>query len=347
MSNATIGRAKTRPTMVDVAHAAGVSVTTVSYVLGGRRGDHAASRISDETRERVARAVTKIGYRINEPARSLRRNRTDRVLLLIDRMSSPYDQHLATSLEAILGARGKSLSIMICPTLERLDNALGMVRRGLADGAIVQPRDATGQQEFFESYAREGIPMVVVEQGLKANGFDLVTNDEEPAITDAIDHLVARGHERIGFLAHAIIPDRPESRMVHVLNRLAFHGLTLSPEHVWEGARDRLAAHASTRRLLASDQPPTAIFSVSDTGAIAALWAALSMGRRVPDDVAIVGCGNVDECRITVPRISSSGPDAPDFGPVARLLLDRLEEPSRSEDRHLLLPWEFFPRQSS
>ena len=347
MVGSTAAKFTSRPMMADVARAAGVSVATVSYVLGGRRGDLEASRISDETRARVMQAVAASGYRINEHARTLRRNRTDRVLLLIDRMSSPYDQHLATSLEAILGAHGRSLSIMICPTLERLDNALGMVRRGLADGAIVQPWDITGQQELFETYAREQIPMVVMGQGMTPNGFDLVTNDEAPAIADAVDHLIDRGHRRIGFLAHVVNQDRPEWRMVHVVDRLGFHGLALAPEDIRDGARHRLSAYESVRLLLARDQPPSAIFSVSDTGGIAAIWAALSMDLRVRDDVAIVGCGNIDECRITAPQLSSVGPATPDFFPVAKLLLDRLEQPSTPEYRHLLMPWGFFPRAST
>lgn len=340
-------RSKTRPTMADVARDAGVSVATVSYVLGGRRGDLNASRISGDTRNRVMRAVKTNGYAVNEPARSLRRNRTDRVLLVIDRMSSPYDQHFATSLEAILDTHGRSLSIMICPTLERLENAIGMVRRGLADGAIVQPWAVAGHQELFESYAREHVPMVVVGHGMKPDGFDLVTIDEEPAIAEAIDHLVVRGHRKIGFLAHVVDPDRPEWRMIHVMNRLARHGLSLAPDDVHEGARNRLTAFEAVRQLLARKQPPTALFSASDIGGIAAIWAALSLGMHVPDDISIVGCGNVDECRITTPQLSSAGPDAPDFAPIAQLLIDRLDHPSLAENRHMLLPWEFFPRQSS
>ncbi len=343
---ATPARRKS-PTIADVASTAGVSATTVSYVLGGRRGDLAASRISDATRERVMAAVDAIGYRVNEPARSLRRNRTDRVLLLMDRLSSPYEQHLAGMIEGVLEASGRSLSIVVCTTAARLDNALGMVRAGLADGAIVQCRDIAGQQHLLETYARERVPMVTISNSIEPNGFDVVCSDETPAIEEAVDHLVARGHRSIAFLAHAHDPEAPEARLAAVRHRLLHHGLTLADDLVWPGARDRTIAFASIRTMLGLPDPPTAVFSASDTGAISAIWAALSMGRQVPFDLAVVGCGNIDECLVTVPALSSAGPVQPDFTPIARLLIDRLDTPDYPKDRRLVLPWEFLPRQST
>jgi DNA-binding LacI/PurR family transcriptional regulator len=333
--------------MADVARAAGVSVATVSYVVGGRSGNLAAARISSETRLRVLATIQEIGYRVNEPARALRRNRTDRVLLLMDRLSSPFDQLLASEVESRLEPTGRSLSIMVCTSAERLDIALGMARQGHADGAIVQGRSTTAWQDVIDRYAREGIPIVAVSNVLQPRGFDVVANTEEPAIQAAVDHLVRAGHKRIGMLAHAIGPGAIDSRTDTLRHRLRDHGLDLAEDLVMSGARDRNEAFESVRTLLTFADPPTAIFSASDTGGIAAIWAALSLGRRVPDDVAVVGCGNVDEDRITVPRLSSAGPAAPNFGPIAQLLLDRLDTPHHIDDRHLMIPWEFFARESS
>jgi LacI family transcriptional regulator len=333
--------------MVDVAHAAGVSVTTVSYVIGGRRGDHAAARISDETRRRVAHAVEAIGYRVNEPARNLRRNRTDRVVLLMDRLSSPYDQLLASELETSLDATGRSLSIMVCTSLERIEVALGMVRQGHADGAIVQSRIVKGWQSLMERYAADHIPMVALSNVLQPRGFDVVSNDEEPAILAAIDSLVAKGHQRFGFLAHTVDPELPDPRMVIARQRLREHDLHLPEEMIVTGARDRNMAFNAVQHMLLQPGAPTALISASDTGAISALWAAHSLQRTVPGDIAIIGCGNVAECLVTVPQLSSAGPARPDFSPVAGLLLDRLDNPRLTENRHLRMPWEYFPRGSS
>ncbi len=339
--------AKRRPTMSDVARAAGVSPATVSYVLGGRLGDKKAGRISSETTNRVLEAVEAIGYSINEPARNLRRNRTDRVLLLMDRLSSPYEQHLASTLELELDKTGRTLSIMVCTTRNRLETALNMLRTRHADGAIIQCRTVPNAQQLLEAHARDRIPMVAISNVLQPKGFDVVSNDEVPAINTAVDHLIARGHRRFGFLAHEVTGIPSESRLLHVRKRLQFHGLSLDDAFVIPGARDRIIAFTTSQQLIARPDAPTALLSASDTGAISALWAALSLGRKVPDDIAIIGAGNIDEAQVTVPPLSSVGPTNPDFASIARLLIERLDNPNLSEDRHLMLPWEFHSRGSS
>ncbi len=332
--------------MADVARTAGVSVATVSYVIGGRSGNRAASRISEETRQRVMASVEAIGYRVNEPARNLRRQRTDRVLLLIDRLSSPYDQRFATDVEAVLNDNGLSLSIVVCPTLDKLVDALDMIPRGLADAAIIQPWGLVQYQHVLRDFARQNVPMVAV-GNLEPDGFDVVANEEVQAINDAVDHLVGQGHRRIGFIGHRPQVPYAEHRLDQVRERLSVHGLDIPDRYTRPGARDRNQAHASTLELLEGDDPPTAIFSASDTGAIAAIWAAHALNLRIPEDVAIVGCGNVEEGRITVPNLSSAGPSSPDFAPVARLLIERIASPQTTPDRRLLIPWSFFPRGSS
>lgn len=241
---------KKSPTIADVARSAGVSPATVSYVLGGRRGDRAASRISEATRDRVLTSVEAIGYRVNEPARNLRRNRTDRVLLLMDRLSSPYDQHLASVIEDVLAESERTLSIVVCTTTKRLDNALGMVRAGLADGAIVQCRTIAGQQHLLEAYAALGVSMVTISNSIVPNGFDVFVNDEAQAIEAAIDHLIERGHTSIGFIAHDAAPAPPETRLTLTRRRLAYHGLSLDDSLVCPGGRRARGDGAALRGVL-------------------------------------------------------------------------------------------------
>ena len=332
--------------MADVARAAGVSSATVSYVLSGRRGNRGAARISDETRIRVREAMEEIGYAVNESARSLRRNRTDRVLLLIDRLASPYEQRLAAEIEEALLASGRSLSIMVCTTLGRLESALGLLPRQLADGAIVESRMTPGMQGLLERVG-SAAPLVAISTSLEPNGFDVVASDEAPAIERAAAHLLDRCHRRIGFIAHSLDRESEETRLPVVERTLARAGVAMPPELVVAGARDRVDAYAAARCLLDRPDPPTAIFSASDIGAISAIWAARSLGLRVPEDVAVIGTGNIDEGTITVPPLTSVGPVDPDFSPAARLLIDRLDAPTALAGRRLTLPWRFVPRESA
>lgn len=333
--------------MADVARTANVSVTTVSYVLGGQRGRGAASRISDETRQRVLEAVESTGYRINLPARSLRRQRTDHVLLLIDRLSSPYSQKVATDISAVLGEAGIRLSVMVCPDHDQLASALEMASGQIADGAIVVNPSRPYSSEVLAGAATHGVPIVAV-GGFEPQGFDVVQpQGEDAAVAAAIDHLVAGGRRRIAFIGHLDDQSTPEARFVAARDRLADHGLEIASSLVRPGARDRTSAHQSALDLLSGDNPPDSIFSASDIGAIATIWAANRKGVRVPDDVAIIGCGNIDECLLTVPSLSSAGPGQVDFTPVARRMIDRLAQPHQPPELHTFEPWSFFARTSS
>lgn len=340
---------RSRPTLADVAKAAGVSTATVSYVLRGRQGNPDASRISQETRERIMTAVAEIGYRSNEAARMLRRNRTDRILLVLDRMSNIFGQQLATSLEASLQPHGLTLSTTLAPSSDRLATALDQVHRGLADAAIVMTMGQPGIQEVLESAANEGAPMVVVANSaaLHAEGFDLVSGDEGPALRTAVDHLVERGHTRFGFIGHDLPNAYVEPRLRVVQDQLALHGIALPDSRIRDGARDRRLAHRSACELLGLPERPTAILSASDAGAIATLWAAHAIGIDVPADLAVAGCGNVEECQITTPPLSSIGPNSTDYSLVSALLLDRLQAAGNKEGSTHLIPWSFVARDST
>ncbi len=343
----TTAKITRRPTMADVARAAGVSPATVSYVISGRRGNGTASRISADTRSRVHNAMRDIGYAINEPARHLRRNRTDRVLLVLDRYSSPYEQRLAATLDAAFTRTGRTMSIVVCSSLERLEIALDAVPRRLADGAIVACPTMPGMQALLERLTMRQVPLVAISSGLNPIGFDVVASDETGAIEQAIDHLVAKGHRRIGFLAHTLDDPLPEQRLTIVRQRLATHGLALDADVTIAGARDRVASFTSVQALLDRPEPPTALYSASDIGAISALWATRSRGRRVPDDLAIIGTGNIDETTITTPQLSTVGPIAPDFAAIARMLSERLDAGEVVAGRRQPIPWHFVPRASS
>jgi len=333
--------------MADVAREANVSVTTVSYVIGGRRGSPAGDRISADTRQRVLDAVETIGYRVNLPARNLRRQRTDHVLLLIDRLASPFSQHAAADIESVLIRNGLTMSIVICPTPARLQSALDMIPGRLADGAIVLGSSNPITPDILVRAAAQGVPLVSVST-LVPDGFDVAqTHDEDLAIGQAIDHLVELGHKRIAFIGHLPDQSRPETRFESFRQRLLGHGLPVDHTFVRGGARVRHDAYIGARSLLDLTSSPTAVFSASDIGGIATIWAAQRSGRRIPDDLAVIGCGNIDECRLVFPSLSSAGPAQPDYSMVATLLLQRLRDPARPGERHVFERWMFFPRESS
>src|SRR5919112_108515 len=149
------------PTIRDVAERAGVSLTTVSYVLSGRRGG--TTRISPSTQERVMAAVDDLGYVPNQAARGMRRGRTDLVAIAIEDLEWPPDRALATAAAAILPRHGYQPVILLGKSWRQFMLAGG------ADGVIVGVLPTTEEEDHaIAELARRGIAQVVISESVQA-----------------------------------------------------------------------------------------------------------------------------------------------------------------------------------
>jgi DNA-binding LacI/PurR family transcriptional regulator len=223
-----------------------------------------------------------------------------------------------------------------------------MIPGRLADGAIVLVGASRPEaRELLERAAAQGVPLVTVSPH-PSERLDVVQpQNEGPAIAMAADHLVGLGHQRLGFIGHVRNQDAPEPRLDAFQRRLNDHGLELDPDLIRSGARDRAEAYHTATSLLNRPDRPTAILSASDIGGISTIWAAHRLGLCVPDDLAVLGCGNIDECLLSVPTLSSAGPEKGDYTLVAELMVQRLEDPHRPAESRCFEKWLFFPRESS
>jgi DNA-binding LacI/PurR family transcriptional regulator len=237
---------------------------------------------------------------------------------------------------------------VVCPSNDRLRTAVEMVPGRLADGAIVLVgASRPDSHDLLEQAAAQGVPLVAVSTH-QSTRIDVVQpQNEGPAVAQAVDHLVGLGHQRIGFIGHVRDQDPPEPRLAALRQRLDDHGLAMDSGLVRPGARDRAEAYHTATSLLTRPDRPSAILSASDIGGFATIWAAHRQGLRVPDDLAVVGCGNIDECRLAVPTLSSAGPERVDYSLVAELMVQRLGDPHRPAQSRAFEEWTFFPRESS
>ena len=338
-----MARSAQAPTVYDVARLAGVSQATVSYVVNGRRNGKA--RISDETRERVTAAMAELGYVPNDTARSLRRQRTDRVCVLVSRLGSPYVDAMVDDIQRAVAGHGFSTVIAVGGAPERERQVLEQLHRRLADGAIVDAPSV--DTAALARLASANVAIVALSNHLEPDGFDVIRTTEAAACDEAMDHLLARGHRRIAFLRHAADPGVPDPRFDSYRRALAAAGLPLDEGLIRSGAASRHEAYGVASELLEREERPTAIFSSSDIGALSAIWAAEAAGLRVPDEVAVLGVGNIPEGAIARPPLTTVGPEAIDFAGVADLLLSRLAGQAPATGRVLVQPWSFIRRASA
>jgi DNA-binding LacI/PurR family transcriptional regulator len=334
-----------RPTQRDIAERAGVSTATVSYVLSGRRGG--AKPPSPETRERVLRAVAETGYQLDQAGRSLRRQRTDVVALMYPAPSSPWSDRLAEELQVAAAERG--FAVVALPVITRASAAaiLRILRQRYVDGAVLLP-DCPLDGTELAALATQGHSLVVFDDDLEPDGFDVVRQNRASACRAAIERLIAAGHRRIAFLAHA---DDDGDAFADVKLRsyragLAAHDIPADPTLVRPVADSRSDAYAAVRDLLRLPVPPTALLSATDRAAVDGIWAARDLGVTVPDQLSVIGIGNIPEGLMISPPLTTVGAAALDFSREVARLFARLDAPMPLPGAELAAPWELIVRAS-
>ncbi|MEW5630208.1 LacI family DNA-binding transcriptional regulator [Streptomyces hydrogenans] len=325
-------------TMSEVARVAGVSVTTVSYVLSGKRP------VAPATREAVQAAVAQLGFRLNTVAQSLRTGRSSTAALIIPDIANPFYAELARGLQDTL--RRERLHVVICNTnadrAEELSYLDEVVRRRI-DGVVITPQWLV--PDDLGPLRAAGIP-VVVSADVELEGLDLVRADSREAIDRAVGHLAQRGHRRLGMIAGP--PGTPHGDPRLALFRAAArrHGLELPAGLVVRGKHTRETGAAGLRRLMARPQPPTAVACVNDRSAVGVLEAAEELGLAVPSDLAVIGHDDIEVAALVRPRLSTIRYPAHEVGSTCgRLLLERLE--GRVDPVQVALRTEFVLRESA
>ncbi|MEV6246155.1 LacI family DNA-binding transcriptional regulator [Streptomyces sp. NPDC051742] len=304
--------------MSDVARAAGVSVTTVSYVLSGKRP------VAPEKREAVQAAIAELGFRLNTVAQSLRTGRSRTVALVIPDIANPFYAQLARGLQDTL--RPGQYHVVVCNTnaerAEELHYLDDVVKRCL-DGVVITPSWLT--PEDFDAIRTAGIP-VVISSDSEWSGLDHVRADSREAVDEAVERLARQGHERLGMLVGPAGTPGGDPRLELFRAAARRHGLDLPAGLVVRGKHTREAGAEGMRRLMSRKKPPTAVACVNDRTAIGALEAAEQLGLAVPSDVALIGHDDIELASLVRPRLSTIRYPAYEVGATCgRLLLERLE----------------------
>lgn len=296
-----------RVTIEDIAREARVSIAAVSYALNGRSG------VGAETRERIQVIAARMGWRPNSTARALSASRAHAVGLVLANVLdafgfASYFVRLVSGIEQVLSAAGMSLVLHVVgdPREESsIYRRWSSERR--VDGVIVgnleleDPRLATLREL--------NLPAVLVGPAGQP-GFSSVWTDDTEAAQTAVRHLAELGHRRIARVGGP-------GRFRHTrIRREAFlacaHELGLPEPQSSESDYNR--AEETTRQLLRSPHPPTAIVYEGDLMAVLALGVAQRLGFSVPGDVSIVAWDDSPLCEIVEPHLTALRRDLPDYG---------------------------------
>ncbi|MFJ3230846.1 LacI family DNA-binding transcriptional regulator [Streptomyces sp. NPDC086787] len=330
----------------DVARVAGVSVGTVSNVIN--RPDSVAI----ETRTRVLLAIDRLGYVRSETARQLRAGRSRIMGLLLLDMGNPFFVDVARGAER--AARKAGLGVMVCNSAQSAGEEaayLSLFAEQRVRGVMLTPADATGRN--IAAFRRHGIPFVLVDRVAEGTGECSVAVDDIAGGALAVRHLVEAGHRAVAYVGGPPGPDRAhDDRRTGALRALAQAGL--GPDALRDVPAERLDAAAGRvagARLLGLTDRPTAVFCANDLLALGVLQAMYAAGVAVPDDLAIVGYGDIEFAAAAAVPLTSVRQPAVTMGAVAAELL--LEEtgthggPGAHEHRQAVLQPHLVVRRSS
>ncbi|GHJ49519.1 LacI family transcriptional regulator [Catellatospora sp. TT07R-123] len=282
-----------RPTIRDVAALAGVSVATVSRVLSG---DYP---VAGPTRTRVQRAVRDLDYVVNAHARALSGATSKVVALVLFDVTTPFYAHIAAGVEAQAAETGRLC--LVCTTGGDPDRELEIVKlmREQHADAVILVGGVTMTDDYRERmrrYAKAledgGSRLVLCGRPAPAPDFPAVTveYDNTGGAFAATSHLLSAGHRRIAFLGGAVGNTTFDGRDTGYRAAMAAFGAAVDPALVSHSPRLSPDYGADrVNELLAAGTDFTAIFAANDHVAAGAMRALRAAGRRVPDDVSIIG----------------------------------------------------------
>lgn len=307
------GKHSARVTIADVAALAGVSPTTVSHVLSGKR------LVGSATREQVHEAIRELGYRPNSAARQLRTKRSRMVAVIVPDITNPFYSVLTRGLADAVG--GSEYGTYVCNTdgsLERERTFLHDVLDRGVDG-IVMASSANIPAERDLNPARFGTPVVCVGDDFNGLDVDVVKTDDRVGARAATEHLLSRGGRRV-----AIIQGPPAGGMERVrgyTDALTAAGREVDSSLMVHGDWTRHGGRAAMHTLMALQPRPDAVFCANDLTAIGAMDTVHELGLNVPGDVALVGFDDVDAATIVTPPLTTVRNPSYDIGREAGLLL--------------------------
>ncbi len=337
---------KKRVTLKDVARAANVSLSAVSYVLNDN--GH-ARRITDETKKRIRDAAQLLGYKCDPIGLALQRGYTNQVTLLIvswNLATSHAATAMAISRAAVAG--GLELAVHVADNDQAAESFLRGHMLHRTGGILVLWDSPAMQDSALSELAKDGVPIVDLLPD-SPPGLSTVTVDREDAFLRGTQYLIRLGHQRIALICDSITRQKTTLRKIAGYRRaIEEAGLPFDEKRVenvqafgYEGG------YEGFRALNQRCPDSTAVFCINDAMAIGAIAAARDAGLSCPADVSVIGFGDSTEGRYFRPRLTTF---ALSSNRVAQSALDLVMSQRKSPGappRTILIPEELILREST
>ena len=337
-------RGSARPTLEEVAALAGVGRGTVSRVING------SPRVSDRAREAVQTAIAELGYVPNRAARTLVTSRTDSIALIVPEaetrlFSEPYFSDIISGVAAELSETDMQLLLILVRNRRERDRLSAYLTAGRVDGvllvAVHQDDPLPGLLESLE------IPSVLAGRRSDQEPLSYVHADNAGGARMAVRHLLRRGCEQVATITGPLDMEVARARLGGYRTALEEAGRAYDEELVMLADFTEEGGRLAMRELLERRPGLDAVFCASDVMAAGAMQELRAAGRRVPDQVAVIGFDDSIVARHTDPPMTSVRQPIEEMGrTLARVLLDEITERGRAR-RQVVLATELVVRDSA
>ncbi len=325
---------KNPPSLIDVARRAKVHISTVSRTI------NQTGKIGSDTQARVLRVMRDMGYKPNRVARRLRARDVSTHLLglIIPNIQNPFFADLARGVEDV--AYRHNFAVLLCnydedPAKERF--YLDVMQAESVDGIILPPVHETDPAVL--QAVQHGTPVVCVDRSLARGSLDKVEIDNHIGALQAVEHIISRGHRRIGIIGGPTDSSTGRERLAGFKDAHARAGLAVKSEFVRFGDYKEESGRRLAAELLDLTDPPTALFVCNGLMTAGALEEIAARELKIPKQIAIVGFDELPLASVFNPPLTVVSQPAYEVGKcAAELLLKRIEESQRPPTSLKLLP---------
>lgn len=328
------------PTLADVAQSAGVSMMTASRALNGRSG------VAQNTKERVLAKARELGYVANMSARSLVGGRMNVLGLVVPDLVTQFVGEVAAGSSEAAEKLGFDLLIYTTSHKVDLESArIKVLKNGLVDGILaVLPRNPAN---ILGDLTNSGMPVVIIDSRGSSINLPTIVVENYNGARYAVEHLIALGHKRIGFLAGAEDVECSKDRLRGYREGLLNAGLAFDQNLVRPGNFRQPTGFQAALELLRLPNPPTAIFAANDLTAFGAIEAVKEVGLRVPHDVSVVGFDDIQMATQVHPPLTTVKQPLHQMGISAVNLLVSMISGITPVSQRISLPTELIVRSST
>ena len=304
-----MGRRNKSITIHDVAQAAGVSVSTVSRVLNDK------DDVAPETYEKVQSIIQEMGYTSSLAARSMRSRRTNVIGLIVPDVADSFSIQVMKGVNQAIFELDYDLIIYTSGSVKKQSAAereqyfVSLLNGSVTDGVIIVTPAATS----FSTAA----PVVTIDPNNECPECLTVIATNHAGAMTAVEHLIALGHRRIGFIGGRPDLQSAQRRLQGYQDALRQADIPVDQDLIATGDFTTETGRLCARNLLSLPNPPTAIFAANDQSAMGTIEAASEMGLRVPEDLSVIGFDNIPEAAYFDPALTTVDQFIEEMGRVA------------------------------